>query len=88
MRIPTVDSMNRVIEELNETDYTEPNSGIKSEVEFYESEPVKGLTRTAMNKIMKNNYAEPSKKLQDIYESQFRSFSRNNDKCDSFDNLI
>lgn len=88
MRLPDESSLGQVIAEINETDYTDPNDGISSEVMYNEDVPARGIDRGTMNKIMKTNYTEPSKRMQTIYESQFRSFSRMNDKEDSFDNLI
>ena len=86
MRIPTSDSISKVINEMNEVDYTEPGQGVKSEIEFYDSQPVKGFDRDTLNKLMKSNYTEPSKHLQEVYRAQFRAFSRPNK--DSFEDLI
>ena len=89
MRIPKQDSLNTLLSEIMDSDYTDPKGIItKTDIEYNEDDQKCMIDRGVMNKLMRNNYVEPSHRLQDIYESQFRSFSKSNDKLDSFDDII
>lgn len=86
MRLPTKNSLKNLVDELNQKDYLENSeSTIKTELEFPEQKPAP-VEDTEVIKIIKCNYSEPSKQLQNLYESQFRSFSRVND--DSFESIV
>lgn len=86
MKVPRLDSLAKVIDEISSNDYEANDVHTNSVVEY--DDPVdSGINREVFNNLMKRNYVEPNKKLQGIYESQFRSFSRQNENS-SFDNLI
>ena len=86
MRLPTRNSLKNLVDELNQKNYLEDSeSTIKTELEFPEQKPAP-VENEEVIKIIKCNYSEPSKQLQSLYESQFRSFSRVND--DSFECIV
>lgn len=88
MKIPTKESLDTLTNELLEKDYLEePERVITSKVEFPEQTPA-GVSRDKVVRILKSNYAEPTKEMQKIYETQFRSFSKKNDTDDSFESIL
>lgn len=88
MRIPSQDSLNQLVDEISQKDYAlDLESGVKTQLEFPEQEQAP-FAKEPVVRILKTNYAEPSKRVQALYESQFRSFSRSNTNNDSFESLL